>query len=832
MKISMKNWSNRKIRVFYSLAALAVFLVCTYHIVDHMVFKRTSNDQCGWVTVGPGHTGLLIKDVAPGGVTDRAGVKDGDTLLQINGKPVDIRTAPGILNNMQQGDTATYALARGSMRYIAKIEILKLLDIFQVSFYLFGLAFLLVGTIVVITKPDGTLQRMFGTYAIFTILVFGLYSPNIGQDPLWKIILLLSLFLIGRIFAPPVMIKFFLAFPVRNTLLDKKWVSPLLYGISILALFPLFFGARINQTFGQYIIAFPITAFVTGLGLFAGGYRRVLDKKRRKQLRPIFLGVIIGMLVFGYIAILTGVKPFAVVTQPILMLPIVFILATPLTFGYAIFRYGLMDIDLIFERSLIYGAVTASLAAIYLGVVFGIGTLLGLIIGSPDSKVLNVAAFVVIAFVFEPIKRRVQESIDRIFYRERHNYQKALLEFSQELPRLINMGQIMDSLVNRISNTMHVEKVAVIICSEREGCFSAAHNIDKECCEFSNTQNGLIEHLRQKKAAQTLYFLNEDRDSGGIDKADLEKILKAGIVLSVPMLIHERLIGLITAGPKLSGKVYSQDDIDLLTTVASQAAIAIENSRLHQSELEKQKIEEELQLARRIQQGLLPKKNPTIEHLDITGISIPALSVGGDYFDFISLDPDKLLVVVADVSGKGMSAALYMSKIQGMIQLAAGMYRTPKEMLVHVNRLLYDGIERKSFITMILGLFDMKRNSIRICRAGHNKAIVGTNGKISYIDSKGIGLGLERGPIFEQALQEIEYQLTNDSLVIFYSDGLTETMNEDQAQLGEQTVCDVIQANRHRSAQELQDQLLSLAHNFRGSAEQHDDITIVVVKTC
>ena len=828
----MQYFTNRQIRIIYSIGALVVFLVCTYHFVDLMVIKTISNDQCGWVAVEKGKRGLLIKDVVPGGVTDRAGVRDGDTLLRINGTEINPESASFILNNMKRGDTATYSIARGQIHFETKIEIIKLFNTFEFSLYVLGFAFLLVGYVVVMTKPEGVIQRKFGTYGIFTMLVFGLFLLNLSHEPLWKVILLLGFFLIGRIFAQPIMLKFFLYFPVRHNVLEKKWLSPLLYGLSVLSLIPLFFGSRLNPTLAGYIFAMPITFFVFGLGLFTGGYRRVVNREQRKQLRPIFIGVIIGMLVFFYISVLTGVKPFAIVTQPILVLPIIFIIATPLTFGYAIFRYRLMDIDLIFERSLIYGAVTATLAAIYLGVVFGIGTVLGIVVGNPDSKLLNIAAFVVIAFVFDPIKRRVQESIDRTFYRERHDYQKALSEFSQELPRLIDLDQILNSIVNRISNTMHVDKVAVIICGEHESCFSITRNIDRECCDYIDTQNGLIQYLRQKKAAQTLYFLNEDRDSLGINQTDVDKIRHAGVVLAIPMLIQDKLIGLITAGPKLSGKVYSHDDIDLLTTVANQAAISVENARLHRSELEKQKIEEELEMARRIQQGLLPKTNPRIEHLDISGISLPALSVGGDYYDFIPLGPGTCLVVVADVSGKGMSAALYMSKIQVMIQLAAHMYRTPKEMLIHVNRLLYEGIERKSFITMILGLFDMTSRTVRLCRAGHNKAIVETNGEIRFLDSHGIGLGLERGPLFEETLEEIEYPLMKDSLVIFYSDGLPETMNEERDQLGEEALCDIIRSNKDRTALDLQNQLMAKAREFRGHADQNDDITIVIVKTC
>jgi serine phosphatase RsbU (regulator of sigma subunit) len=217
--------------------------------------------------------------------------------------------------------------------------------------------------------------------------------------------------------------------------------------------------------------------------------------------------------------------------------------------------------------------------------------------------------------------------------------------------------------------------------------------------------------------------------------------------------------------------------------------------------------------------------------LDVAGVSIPAMSVGGDYFDYIQLGPKKLLVVVADVSGKGMSAALYMSKIQGMVQLAAHMYKTPKEMLTHINRRIFEGLERKSFITMILAIFDLQKREVRICRAGHNKALIGTNGKLQFLNAHGIGLGLERGKIFEEELQEIKRPLTKDGIFVFYSDGLTEAMDEKNNQFGEETVHDIVESSRKFRAKELQDSILSSVEKFRNGAEPHDDLTLVVVKT-
>jgi sigma-B regulation protein RsbU (phosphoserine phosphatase) len=189
------------------------------------------------------------------------------------------------------------------------------------------------------------------------------------------------------------------------------------------------------------------------------------------------------------------------------------------------------------------------------------------------------------------------------------------------------------------------------------------------------------------------------------------------------------------------------------------------------------------------------------------------------------------LVVIADVAGKGIPAALYMSKVQGMVQFAAHMYNSPKDMLINVNRRIYDGIERNSFVTMILASFDMEKKEVRICRAGHNKALVKINGEFKYIDASGIGVGLEKGPIFENSLEEIRLPIHTNSLFVFYTDGLTEAMNEKRDEFGEEAVRNIVKDNHNLTGESLQSLLLKNAEEFRGTAEQHDDITLTIIKS-
>ncbi len=796
-----------------------------------MYFNATGNDQCAWRPIE--NTKLwLITDIVKDGVADKAGIHENDTLLSINGKRAEEYGPQAIINAVPSGEYATYLVGRTTGRIETKVQILKVFNIVYLANFLLGLGLLIVGYVVVLTRPQGIVQRKFANYSIAAMLFFSMVIPDIPPDSHWtRAVILLVAFAVSRIIAPPIFIQFFMLFPVlRKGYVNRRRVW-ILYIISIVTV-TLAFLNRFNQIpfLNNIVLTFPYVCYVYGLLIFSHSYFKLIDKQKRKQLRPILISAIVGISAFIYILILGTTNNFLIFLNPLMFVPGILIINIPIAFGYSIFRYRLMDIDLIVKRSLIYGIVTTSLAIIYLLIVTGIGNGIAYVFGTEDNKLINVFAFVIIALAFDPIKKRTQELIDRSFYAERYNYQKALLEFSQELPRLMNVPEILNSVVNRISGTMHVENVAVILCDAQEGCYGLSKNIPDEYSRFAQEENSLISLLQKTKQPLSLELLDEEPNTIPLNDTDKEKILKSGIVLSVPMFLKDRLIGTINVGKKMSGKIYSQEDIDLLSTVASQAAIAIENGRLHLSELEKQKMEEQLEIARKIQQSLLPKQSPTIEGLDIAGLSLPALSVGGDYFDYIQLGHNKLLVVVADVSGKGMSAALYMSKIQGMIQLASHMYESPRDMLIHVNRRLYDGIERKSFITMVLALFDLDKKTVQVCRAGHNRAIFSNNGTFEYLNSKGIGLGLERGPIFEQSLEEAQRDLKPDSLYFFYSDGLSEAMNEENEQYGEDTICSFIESKKKLHAEELQNELMRSVKEFQGDAEQHDDITWVLVK--
>jgi serine phosphatase RsbU (regulator of sigma subunit) len=322
----------------------------------------------------------------------------------------------------------------------------------------------------------------------------------------------------------------------------------------------------------------------------------------------------------------------------------------------------------------------------------------------------------------------------------------------------------------------------------------------------------------------------EQHDFSNYFPTSANQLTKENVFLILPMVIKSNVAGLLLFGLKHSGSQFAGKDLELLAASANQSAIAIENARLYESEAEKLKIERDLNLARKIQQGLLPKCIPSTYGLDICGEMIPAMQVGGDYFDLIPVSDKKIFVVVGDVSGKGLSASLYMTRLQTMIQLACSINKSPKEILVEVNKRFYESVDRSWFVTMTLALFDTEKYKVNFCRAGHMPIIAAQNGTVEFHKTGGLGVGLERGIIFEKTLIEEEVSLKPGQIYAFFSDGITEAMNEDYNLFGEENLSRILKNKTKISCSQIMDEIWKEISVFRGKAEQNDDMTMVLVK--
>ena len=247
---------------------------------------------------------------------------------------------------------------------------------------------------------------------------------------------------------------------------------------------------------------------------------------------------------------------------------------------------------------------------------------------------------------------------------------------------------------------------------------------------------------------------------------------------------------------------------------------------------ERVRMAKELEIARRVQMQLLPKKSPYVPGFEISGVCIPAKEVGGDYFDFIELGEKRLGIVIGDVSGKGVPAAIYMTLTKGIVQSHADDFVTPKDVLIKVNNLLYKTIDRGTFISLFYAVLDVGKKKLVYARAGHNPVLYfrKRDGLCRLLEPEGIALGLERGELFAKKIQEKTIKLEKGDLLVFYTDGFTEAMNREREEYGEKRLMRIIQGHCEKSVKEIYDAVLRDIKLFVKDTPQNDDMTMVFLK--
>jgi sigma-B regulation protein RsbU (phosphoserine phosphatase) len=218
--------------------------------------------------------------------------------------------------------------------------------------------------------------------------------------------------------------------------------------------------------------------------------------------------------------------------------------------------------------------------------------------------------------------------------------------------------------------------------------------------------------------------------------------------------------------------------------------------------------------------------------LDIAGISIPAAEVGGDYFDYLDGVPNEIRVIIGDVSGKGTSAALYMSKVQGILRSLHGFGLSPKELFVRANQLLCQDLERKSFVTSLGADFDSMSQRMILARAGHLPLFYfhAKTNRVEKITPKGLGLGLDNHGVFATELEEKTIQYDSGDIFLFVTDGVTEAQSNGGKEFGEENVVKILASSSAFNAAKIRDGVINAVKQFAGNHDQHDDLTVVAVK--
>jgi serine phosphatase RsbU (regulator of sigma subunit) len=828
-----------KIILLFSFLVFFVGLMGLYYVT---AVTPMSNDECIWKPVNAaGKPVLMFERVKPGGVTWNAGIRNGDFLIAINDKPVTIdKEAQIILNKLKAGSYATYTIKRENVTCNVSIYIKKLIDFGDLGFALLSFIWFIIGFIVITAKPDGDVQRLFYKTGASFILARSVailsYQVTYNFNPQYLVFYkIFGMMTFGiACFMPFYFLKFFMVFPRKIKIVNYKRFDLIFYSLPALLFLVEVFLQRTNPNINFLIFLIQKLFYTSALLSFLFllyNYFRIKNREERKPVFIIIIGYALGISALLYTSLIAPQIADTFYNTPEYFMPIIIVILLPIAFGYSIFKYQLMDVSVVIKNGIIYGAATVTLAGIYFGLIYVLGQSVSMVISPEYQSLIAGLVFIFFSMAFQSTKDKVQDLITKQFYPEQFAYQRMLIKFSNEVSGVVGLEKILSSMQNTFVDSLRLKKFAALLKNESNGMFELKRCHGLENCVISiNSRNSNIESYLKKKSISINNVIIEQSDFGYVFPEENALLIEQQIFTIVPLVIKSKVIGLLLFGLKYSGSQFAGKDVELLCSAANQSAIAIENARLYDLENQKLKIEIDLDYARKIQRGLLPHCIPDFDELDICGEMIPAMQVGGDYYDLIKVSPDKLFVIVGDVSGKGLSASLYMAKLQTMLQLTCNATSSPKELLVELNRRLFEALEKNWFITMSVALFDLNARKVRFCRAGHVPIIKIGKSESEIFQPKGIGVGLEKGRIFEKSLAEIEIKLEQGDIWAFVSDGVTEAMDERQNLFGMQNLINTLEKYRALPTPLIMGSLVDELGEYRGKAEQNDDITGVIVK--
>jgi phosphoserine phosphatase RsbU/P len=280
--------------------------------------------------------------------------------------------------------------------------------------------------------------------------------------------------------------------------------------------------------------------------------------------------------------------------------------------------------------------------------------------------------------------------------------------------------------------------------------------------------------------------------------------------------------------------VHSRDQLGELAASFNSMTTSIEY--LLQEKAEKERLEQELRIARSIQMSLLPQGTLQVPGLSLTPHCEPAREVGGDYYDYIPLADDRLALLIADVSGKGTSAALYMAELKGIILSLSERHTSPRELLINANKIISRHLDTRSFITIIYALVDLGTRTLTYARAGHCPLIhvpgshaPSRTAQILLPDGMVLGLQIDEGQMFAQYLEEAQVRLGDGDLFLFYTDGISEAMNEEGECFGDERLASLLERHADLPPAEIRERILREVQAFAGTEVQQDDMTMLLL---
>jgi sigma-B regulation protein RsbU (phosphoserine phosphatase) len=571
----------------------------------------------------------------------------------------------------------------------------------------------------------------------------------------------------------------------------------------------------------------------------------------RRRLAVVAAGSLLGL---GPILVLLVVSTLA--EQPVMdvapswTLLTVAVLFTffPLSLAYTVIVQRALDLRIILRQGTRYAFARGTLMVLQAIVFIFLGYRLfhfAHVSGRMAQLISPIVFVVVVLFLRFRIARPLSLWIDRRFFREAYSVDQVLIDLSEQARSFTETEPLLRTITQRIAQTLHVERISFLLRDGKVFQLQYAEGLpsvtDISLPENSSTMRALAIDRSPKRVYRERpdpwLALAAPSEVSVLDQLDAELLL--------PLPGRSSLIGVMALGPKLSEEPYSRSDRRLLSSVALQTGLAIENSalvhHLADESAQRERINSEIEIARQVQERLLPQIYPVVKGLDFAGFSRTAQEVGGDYYDFIALENGRLGIAIGDVSGKGISAALLMASIRAALHgLTFSGTLSLARLIEGLNRIIYDSSTSNRFVTFFFGEYDPCARTLDYVNAGHNAPVllrptapgmdsfcnVEAPCMLQRLEIGGPVLGIFPELHFEQGRIQLE---PYDTLIAF-TDGISEAMTAGLEEWGEERLIAAARGSTHLPAQAVVAALVRCTDEFTAGAPQNDDLSLIVLK--
>jgi len=623
------------------------------------------------------------------------------------------------------------------------------------------------------------------------------------------------------------------------------------------------------------VALFSLCIFVLGLISLLLNLLRAPTPEARRKTRVIFLGTLVGLaplLLLGLAAI-SQRRPYYSYPFWIWVPTIVASFLLPISFAYAVVRHKVLEIPALLRQSVRYllvqqGFVLAVFAAcvvftIAIGAFFRHAFLveatgsspmqLGQEAALPVGMAVGVGVGIILTWAGSSAERRISQRVDRAFFRGAYDQRLILEDLAEKIRGVTSRRELAELLEEKITAALHPKSFAVYFRGQSE--LLAIHGghapAGLESLSPETISERSWEVLRKLAATRKPWdvppmdaggaaALNPGGDAtrpfGGLAMLEPDCLVPISGVFRAETtgqagLEGVHLLGLLSLGQRLSDEPYSNEDLKLLEGVATQAGLALESIGLAEDiarRMERErKATTEIQIAKEVQSKLFPQTSPPLQTLDYVGRCIQARTVGGDYYDFLAVGEGRVALVLADVAGKGISAALLMAHLQASLRSQAGLVQLdPQRLLTEVNRLFLQATFSERFATVFMGVYEDASRTLRWVNCGHNPPyLLRGDGTVEKLDSTALVLGLVEP--WECELREAKIE-PGDTLVI-YSDGVTDATSDDGVMFEDHRLRETLIQTVEQPIQEMLESVIRIVQTFSGT-EAEDDITLLIAR--